>query len=149
MGFKQAVAATEGLEDAYRPGLNALRSADRHRIDCANTRRLSGSVNLDEALADSHPNDPRWDYGIGVRQAKGPERVVWAEVHPAATNNVKEVLKKRDWLKRWLAESARRLKGMPADFFWIASGSVAIPRHTPQFRKLAASGIQLTRRLRL
>jgi len=149
MGFKQAVAATQALEDAYRPGLGALRSADRHRIECANTRRLSGSVNLDEALAGTRPNDPRWDYGIGVRQGGRPERVVWAEVHPAATSNVKEVLRKLAWLKEWLGDSAPQLQRMPAEFVWIASGGVAIPRHAPQFRRLAMSAIRFTRHLRL
>lgn len=147
MGFKQAVAATAGLKGAYRPGLRALRHADRNKIKCSNQRRLSGSVNLDEALAASRPNDPRWDYGIGVRHGKRPERVVWVEVHPAASSNVKEVLSKLTWLKQWLVESAPQLHDMPADFVWIASGKVSIPRHAPQFRRLAASAIRLVRHL--
>jgi hypothetical protein len=149
MGFKQAVAAAEGLEGAYRSGLGALRHADRNKVALPNARRLSGSVNLDEALAESRPNDPRWDYGIGVRQGRSPERVVWAEVHPAASSNVKEVLRKLAWLKRWLVESAPELQRMPADFVWIASGRVAIPRHAPQFRKLAMSAVRLVRQLRI
>jgi hypothetical protein len=149
MSFRQAVAATAGLENAYRPGLRALRNEHRSRIACADSRRLTGSVNLDEALAESRPNDPRWDYGIGVRRARRSEHVVWVEVHPAATSNVKDVMKKLAWLKNWLRDSAPRLNRMPAEYVWVASGRVRIPAHAPQSRQLAQSGIRLERRLLL
>jgi len=141
MGFQEAVVATEGLADAYRPGLQALRRADRDRIRCSSSRNLTGSVNLDEALSPSHPNDPRWDYGIGVRKPRHSEIVVWIEVHSASSHHIQDVLDKLAWLKQWLVSSAPRLNEMRKEYVWVASGSVRLPRHSQQRRRLAAQGI--------
>jgi hypothetical protein len=99
MGFREAVENTPTLEQAYQPGLQALRRADSKRISCRNKRALSGSVDLDGTLASLLPNDPRWDYGIGLSAHSAREKIVWIEVHPASSLHVGEVLKKLDWLK--------------------------------------------------
>ena len=100
------------------------------------------SVDLDGALRDLHPNDPRWDYGIGVRKTKNSDRVIWIEVHPASSSHIQDVLKKLEWLKEWLGSSAPRLKTISTDYVWIASGEVSISTNSPQRRKLAAKGIR-------
>lgn len=146
MKFQHAVVGTEGLRDAYRPGLRALRRLDRGRIRCASPRNLTGSVNLDEALSQSHPNDPRWDYGIGTRKPQHSEIAVWIEVHPASSHHIQGVLAKLAWLKRWLVSSAPRLNRMPKKYVWVASGSVRLPRHSQQRRRLAAQGIHFAGR---
>lgn len=146
MHFRKAVAATEALQDAYREGLQALKRADRERIRCDNPRDLTGSVNLDEALATSLPNDPRWDYGIAVRKRKGGEHVIWLEVHPATSRGAEEVRRKHSWLVEWLKSSAPLLKRMTGRYVWVASGRVAIPLHSPHMRRLAAQGIHFARR---
>ena len=146
MAFRDAVLATDGLNDAYHPGLQALRSVDRQRITCARPRDLTGSVNLDAALSDALPNDPRWDYGVGVSKRQHSESVVWIEVHPASSRHIQAVLRKFSWLRQWLAGSAPLLNRMPAKFVWVASGRVAIPANTPQRRRLSASGIHFAGR---
>jgi hypothetical protein len=146
MGFKQAVLATEALSDAYRPGLQALRNVDHAKIQCADPRSLTGSVNLDEALSQSHPNDPRWDYGIGLRKRGRSEHVIWIEVHPASSRHVQEVLSKLSWLRQWLVSSAPLLSRIPAAYVWLASGKVALSRGSPQRRRLAAAGIHFAGR---
>ena len=150
MRFKDAVEKTEDLAETYRLGLQALRSVDRKRIQCSNTRHLTGSVDLDGALRDSHPNDPRWDYGIGLRIAKNSDRVIWIEVHPASSSHIRDVLRKFGWLREWLTSSALCLKTISTDYVWIASGKVSIPPNSPQRRKLAAQGIRFVgRQLRI
>ena len=144
MGFQEAVVATEGLTNAYQRGLQALRRADRDRIRSSRPRNLTGSVNLDEALSETRPNDPRWDYGIGVRKARHSEVVVWIEVHPASSHHIQDVLDKLAWLKQWFVASAPRLNRMPKKYVWVASGSVHLPRH--QRRRLAAQGIHFAGR---
>jgi hypothetical protein len=146
MSFQSAVARTEALRGAYRDGLQALKRVDREKIRCANSRDLTGSVNLDEALADSHPNDPRWDYGIGVRKARGAGHVVWVEVHPATSHGAAEVCEKHSWLMKWLESSAPLLSAMTGRCVWVASGKVAIPPHSPHRRRLAAQGIHFAGR---
>ncbi len=142
MRFKDAVEKTDDLAEAYESGLQALKSIDRRRIQCQNPRDLTGSVDLDGALRDSHPNDPRWDYGIGVRETRGSDRVIWIEVHPASSSHIQDVLSKFRWLRQWLTSSASWLNRLSAEYVWIASGSVRLPKNSPQRKKLAAQGIR-------
>lgn len=150
MRFEGAVKKTPSLTEAYRPGLRALKRVDQKRIICGDATDLAGSVDLDDALSDSHPNDPRWDYGIGVRTSRGSDRVSWVEVHPASSSHIQAVLNKLAWLKEWLASSAPLLERIPAEYVWVASGSVQIPPNSPQRRRLSAKGIRFAgRRLRV
>jgi hypothetical protein len=147
MGFRSAVAGTAALKDAYRDGLQALKNADRARICCSTPRNLTGSIDLERALATSHPNDPRWDYGIGIRKGEHGEIVTWVEVHPATSHGVGEVCRKRLWLTQWLESSAPLLNRMAARYVWIASGNVALPPNSPQRKRIAANGIQFAGRI--
>ncbi len=150
MDFQHAVSCTQGLRDAYQAGLQALKNADRARLECAAPARLTGSVDLDSALAGSHPNAARWDYGIGVRKGRGSESVIWLEVHPATSHGAEEVCRKHRWLTQWLVSSAPLLARMHGQFVWVASGNVHIPLNSPHRRRLALQGIQFRgRRLRL
>lgn len=144
MLFKQGVEAVLGLRDAYRPGLGAIKAQYRDRIFCADTRRLKGSVDLDSALQESLPNDPRWDYGIGVAGTNGKECIHWIEVHPATEGDVKEVLKKHCWLREWLHQHAPALLRMTAcakGYAWVATKSVGFHQGSPRARQLAAQGV--------
>jgi hypothetical protein len=141
MQFKAAVQALSILQGAYRPGLQALAETDRNRITCKNTRALRGSVNLDEVLANSHPNDARWDYGIGLEMTNSSDRVVWVEVHPASSSHVQVVIDKGHWLLAFLKDFKWPLKELPHQLIWVASGKVRILANSPQRRKLALAGI--------
>jgi len=142
MHFKDAVAGTAGLAEAYSPGLQALKRTDRQRINCENTRNLAGSIDLDGTLSDSYANAPRWDYGIGVRSSRRSDTATWIEVHPASSRHVQDVLNKLAWLKCWLESSAPLLKQITSEYVWIASGSVHLPANSPQRRRLSAQGIR-------
>lgn len=150
MIFRDAVEQTDSIADCYRPGLQALREADRNRIECSETRRLAGSVDLDAALRPSHPNDPVWDYGIGWNENADADSVIWLEVHPANAGHVDEVLSKLEWLRTWLSETAPLCRRMPGMFVWVASGAVALPQNSPQRKKIAARGLHFAgQRLKL
>lgn len=116
--FRAAVQATPSIASAYRPGIQALLPADRKRL--ANAEHATGSVALDEALADQHPNANRWDYGVGLPGEK-TERVLWLEVHHAASGEADRVLKKLQWLRSWLRNEAPRLDRLPPIFIWLLS----------------------------
>ena len=145
MRFKAAVEATDSIAAAYRAGLQAVPGVDRARMTVNDTARLGGSVNLDAALSGAQPNAPRWDYGVGWKMSNARDNVIWIEVHPASTSNVKEMVAKVDWLRLWLRDDApdldRLTRRKPA-FVWIASGAVHIPKNSPQFRRLAGAGIR-------
>ena len=138
--FKTAVQRTSVIRTAYRPGIQALRESDRARITCKLPRKLAGSIDLDTALASSHPDAHRWDYGIGIREQTS-DVVVWVEVHPATSGDVDDVCRKHTWLRQWLQTSAPMLDCMRGRYVWIASGRISIPANSPQRRKLALKGI--------
>lgn len=108
MSFQQAVAQTADLGAyAFCYGLRALGN-DSSRVH-ASPRSLVGSVALDNALQARYPNEPRWDYGIGVKK-RARVSAVWIEVHPASTSEVRTVLNKLKWLKNWLEVHAPALR---------------------------------------
>lgn len=141
MKFRDALANTT-LANAYRPGLQALKPADSERIECADTRILAGSADVDAALSHTLPNAPRWDYAVGLNYDQNNDKVLWIEVHPAsATHNVNEVLEKLAWLKSWLTEFAPDLHRLTREYVWIATGKVTFPATSPARRRLASAGI--------
>lgn len=150
MKFQAAVELCHELRSAYHPGLQALSAIDRRRIDCRQPNRLAGSVNLESALKADRPNDARWDYGIGLLRGGPADHVIWVEVHPASSLHVREMLRKHDWLRKWLKTAAPSLDTLDRRFVWIASGAVSMPPHSPQRRAVASKGIEFVgRRLRL
>jgi len=149
MGFKQAVESTRGLEQAYRPGLQAILNRDHSRISCHDARTVTGSVNLDSAFATTLSNQPVWDYGVGLKPPSQLEKAVWIEVHPASSHHVADVLAKLAWLKAWLQTHAPQLNAFPREFVWVASGSVALPATSQQRRKVASVGLRFVNRLAL
>lgn len=138
MSFPEAAHACPHLRGKCKPGLQALPPRDRQRIDCPRPRCLTASLNLDEALEQSLPNDPRWDYGIGFRTHEA-HCVCWIEVHPATQSEA--VIKKIDWLKHWLKQNAAALDALPATFVWLASGAVRVTPASPALKRLAARGV--------
>lgn len=153
MRFKEAVVRTPQLgADAYQPGKQAL-GKHSDKVICGRgkaDRRFTGSVNLDEALRDTYPDAPRWDYGLGFRFGKRSEVAIWVEVHPAHTGEVEGFLKKLEWLKGWLRESAEALWELTRQnpkqaYFWLASGGVHISKDSPQARRLSQAGVGFPR----
>ena len=142
MRFKEAVRQTKGLESAYRDGLQALKRTHRSQVVCGDSRKLAGSVNLDDSLAESHVDDPRWDYGLAVSTEAHRDNVFWLEVHPATPGDVKTVLQELNWLLEWLHATAPLLNALPRESVWVASGSVGIPANSPQRRRIAQAGIR-------
>ena len=156
MSFEKAVRAEPlPVKCAYHPGTQALANRHRRLVTCEDPRRLTGSIDLDSALARQprYASAARWDYGLGYRPPAGKrEQAVWIEVHSATTGEVSAVLGKLQWLQDWLNDGAGRLKRMTdraapdIRFVWIASNGDHIPRTSPQFRRLSRSAIQKPRR---
>ena len=156
MTYKKAVeAAPHPVNGMYRVGKQALENRHRNLVSCGQPRRLTGSIDLDSALAPQRPDENRWDYGMGYKPPRGPEQAIWIEVHSATTSEVSKVLDKLQWLKDWLNGEAEQLRllteraGKDIRYVWIASGKMAIPSHMPQARRLKQSGLPLQTRLEL
>jgi hypothetical protein len=145
--FQKAVSDTPDLgKHAYHAGFKALTAAHRKRIQQGEARIL-GSINLDGALCQRYPNEPRWDYGIGIQKGSKPF-AIWVEVHPASTSNVSEVLSKLRWLKEWLSSRATQLHALTPPqraYHWIATDGVHITPNSPEARQLAQAGLTMPR----
>ncbi|MCX8038074.1 MAG: hypothetical protein N3D11_13675 [Candidatus Sumerlaeia bacterium] len=141
MTFQSAVQATPSVCKAYEGGLKALGKYSL-KVCCKKPHQLTGSINLEKALRRREPKSPLWDYGIGYR-TRASEKAIWIEVHSASSTHVKDVLNKLRWLKNWLRLSAPELHALThGDFYWIATGKIAITAHSPQAKQLAAEGLQ-------
>lgn len=155
MSFKDAVReAPSPVEKAYQAGKQALKKEHRKLVNCAETRRITGSIDLDSTLTKvpEYASKPRWDYGLGYKSTTGLEQAIWIEVHSATTREVSAVLRKLRWLRDWLEENADRLNRLTRlansdiRFVWIASGSVKITPNSRQSKLLSKSGISPIRR---
>ena len=146
MSFQQAIVRTTELgAAAFRYGLQALGN-DSSRVQVARRRSLVGSVALDDVLRARYPDDPRWDYGVGLKKS-ARESAVWIEVHPASTSEVRTVLRKLQWLKNWLKTRAPALEKLTGvrSYFWVATRGVHIRQGSPQARLLQLAGLSLPR----
>ena len=127
--FKAAVIAVPAIANSYREGVQALK--DGHRKRLKNSHLATGSLDLDAALECSYPNDYRWDYGIGLSCINASEKVLWLEVHHAASGETDRVIQKLKALKRWLQGQAGDLAAMPCVFVWQLSNV----EHNPNDRR--------------
>ena len=131
--FSSAVVKCDEIKDAFKPGLSALKSNSVF-VKADDTNLIQGSVDIDAAVKDLYPEDPRWDYVIGYA-----EEAVFVEIHPAATSNVDEMVKKVKWLKNWLRSAAADLNELHTTeiYYWIPSGGVSILKGSVQARRIA------------
>ena len=129
----------------FRDGLQALRSEDKPHIEAENTRKLSGSIDLDTALQSVEPNSNRWDFGIAYRHTnRRAEVIYWTELHTASDSEVKVVIKKALWLLGWLKTDGKKLAapGFESDIVWVSSGATTFQLSGPQRKQMAQAGLQ-------
>jgi hypothetical protein len=142
MNFKKAVVKTPNLRNSWKPGLQALRAEDRPHIKADDTRRLSGSADVDTALQGLEPNANRWDFAIGYRHTNRiDEFIYWVETHTGSDNQIKVVLKKLAWLKGWLKAGGKNLAPFECDFLWVSSGHTFFTNGSKQVKELAQKGL--------
>ena len=148
-----AIKQIPSLTGKLKHGLQALRKNHRNAISPKNSRKLSGSIDIDTALKSKHPHDHRWDYCIGVQKRQNADLLVWVEFHPANSHSVSDMLAKAKWLKQWLAGPGKPLQGLiktKTDLRWVPTGPVAIRQASKQSKILAQAGIRFPkRRIRL
>lgn len=135
--FRAAVLAVLPITNAFREGVQALNK--EHRQGLKNAQITTGSIDLDAALQTAYPNDHRWDYGIGIPHNTQTEKVLWLEVHHAASGETERVIKKLQALKAWLAANAPVLAAMPRVYVWQLSNTENNPNDRRKRNALAAT----------
>lgn len=147
MTFQTAVKNTPEIRNCIQSGLKALGSNSK-KIIMGSTSLCGGSVDIDACLAKRYPQDSRWDYCFAYKN-----EVFFVEVHSAITSEVSTVIKKLEWLKKWLIDSAPELNQLKAHsrspYYWIQSSGFSILPQSKQYRAAVQAGIKPIARLEL
>ena len=147
MTAKEATDAIPDLKGKWERGLRALRSEDRPHIKVADTRKITGSVDLDTALMQlpEHAQANRWDFAIGYQhEDRDTECLYWVELHTASDSEVDVVLRKLRWLRKWLESDGQPMNGFERDFVWVSSGRTDYTLNGPQRRLFADLALRQT-----
>jgi hypothetical protein len=145
MTFKEAVETTPDIATGFQTGLTAL-GRYKVKISISNTRLLEGSVDIDSCTTAQYPNNNRWDYAFAYNK-----EIYFIEVHSAYTGEVDVVLKKLQWLKDWLNNKAPNINRLKAKmpYYWIQSNGFAIPKTSPQYKRITQARLKPIPRLSL
>jgi len=111
--FKEAVEATPDIAQCYEKGLDAVE--EKNRIKVQDTKKLQGSVFIDECLqkVKKYSQQNRWDYVVGYK-----DHAFYVEVHGAKDSEVKKLIKKLQWVRAWRA-SSESLSKIPSTYHWV------------------------------
>lgn len=145
--FQEAVEKTEEVKEGFCVGKQAIKNSEREKIEASDTKKLEGSLDIDTQVKSLYPHDPRWDYALAY-----DGKMYYVEVHPAETSEVDKVVSKLGWLKKWLktkADKIDKLRKAEQPYIWIQSGRFAILPTSKEGKKLAASGLIITKILKL
>ena len=137
--LNQAADRTEDIKGAFQKGLKALKGEYRTKIVCTDTKKLTGSVDIDLATKDLYPTESRWDYAI---EYKG--KTFFVEIHPADTTEVQSVINKLRWLINWLKNKApevNALKHGDKPFHWVFTKDCHILKTSKQWKLLSQKGL--------
>ncbi len=140
MTLRSVCERSEEIRPYFKSGLGGLENKDKSKIKVPNTSLLGGSVNLDEAAKADYPKENRWDYAL---EYEG--KTFFIEVHPSFTSEIDCIVKKVEFVKRWLKDIAPEMLTLPGPgkFYWVSSGStdLRITPNSPQAQKLARNKI--------
>lgn len=143
MSFQSVVQSIPNISGCYRNGIKAL-GGYSNKINPANPRNCSGSVDLDDCLHEAQPQASRWDYIIGYGND-----AYFVEVH-SASGQVSKVLDKAIWLRNWLKADGQPISNIhhkDKNFHWIPTNGVNIIGK--QRLLLAQNKVILVNRLKL
>lgn len=140
IAFKKAIENTPDVANGYCIGLSAIKSCDLSAISLNDPANIDGSLDIDGQTLSIYPNEPRWDYAIGYNG-----RVYYVEVHPANTADIEGMIKKKEWLLKWLRTKAPKINALEAGtpkFLWAATkAGVHISKQSVYAKKLAQLGL--------
>jgi predicted RNA-binding protein with PUA-like domain len=89
MSFCDKVRNTPDISTCCQTGLRAIKSGDREKFLCSNTRLIEGCVDIDSCVREQYSQDNRWDYAVGY-----DGKVYFVEIHPADTSQVSVMINK-------------------------------------------------------
>jgi hypothetical protein len=127
------------LGPRIKNGLQAVGKPDR--VSLKNTRTKAKSVDIDRCLQEDYPNENRWDYAVFI-EIDDILKTAFIEIHPANESEVDEVIKKAQWMKRWIIDNHLLIITENRKFFWVSSGKVKVSKNSQKIRLLRKQGIE-------
>lgn len=80
---------------------------------------------------------------IGWTHEGHAEVAVWLEVHPASsTGNMKDIVEKLEWLRRWMSTRGQGFQRLPGIKIWLATGRCVFKGTDPKLKQLQQLGVQ-------
>lgn len=161
-GSKESVAsefsrACDVADVIHAVGKTAVHRTYRDGIVVAKGHGHTHSSDFDECHRVEHPQEHRWDYGLGISCGKS-ELAIWVEAHPASsTGEVSVMLAKLAWLQGLLkVRKYKALRDMTAAtvsagflaYRWLAqTGTITVTPGSKEAKRLAAAGLAAPRRI--
>lgn len=134
--LKIAVDNTEDVKGQFKTGLGAIKSNEKQKFVVPDTRKITGSLDIDSSTKRKYPQANRWDYAIEY-----DKETFFIEIHPASTSEIQTFLAKLTWLKQWLKEKAPEINALKPKnkqpYHWVYTSKFAILPHSKYGRQLA------------
>ena len=127
------------LGPCIKNGLQAIAKPDKVSLQV--TRTKAKSVDIDRCLEEDYPNDNRWDYAVFI-ETDDILNTAFIEIHPANESEVDAVIKKAQWMKRWIVDNDLLIITENRKFFWVSSGKVKVSKNSQKIRLLRKQGIE-------
>ena len=124
---------SSSLGPCIKNGLQAIGKPDK--VSLQETRTNAKSVDIDRCLKEDYPNENRWDYAVFI-DIDAMLKTAFIEIHPANESEVDEVIKKAQWMKRWIMDNQIRVITENRKFFWVSAGNVKITKNSQRIRLL-------------
>ena len=138
--LKAAIEKTEDVKGQFKEGLGAIKKSEKKKIVVPDTRKLTGSLDIDTSTKEKYPQDNRWDYAVEYNN-----ETFFIEVHPGSTSEVPTIIAKLGWLKKWLKEKAPAINALKPKnkqpYHWVYTNKFAILPNSKYARQLAQLNI--------
>ncbi|MBP3227718.1 MAG: hypothetical protein J6M53_02915 [Bacteroidaceae bacterium] len=139
--LKVAIDQTEDVKGQFKAGLGAIKGNEKQKFVVPDTRKITGSLDIDSSTKNKYPQDNRWDYAVEYNQ-----ETFFIEIHPGSTNEISTVLAKLNWLKIWLRKKAPAINALkPKDkqpYHWVYTNKFAILPNSKYARQLAQAHLR-------
>ena len=134
--LKTAIDNTEDVKGHFKTGLGAIKGHEKQKIVVPDTRKITGSLDIDTSTSAKYPQANRWDYAIEY-----DKETFFIEVHPGSTSQIPTVIAKLTWLKQWLKEKAPAIDALKPKkkqpYHWVYTNKFAILPSSKYARQLA------------
>lgn len=134
--LKAAVDKTDDVKGQFKVGLGAIKGNEKQKFVVPDTRKITGSLDIDTSTKEKYPMENRWDYAVEY-----DKETFFIEIHPGSTSEIPIVLAKLEWLKKWLKEKAPAINALkPKDkqpYYWVYTNKFAILPNSKYGKQLA------------